>query len=171
MNVQFAILGSGEHDLQNFFIDLPSRYSGKAGSFIGFDNERAHLIEAGADFFLMPSLFEPCGLNQLYSQRYGTIPIVRATGGLNDTVENFNEQTGSGSGFKFNDPTPDALYHTVKWALSIYEKKPSQFKAMIKRIMNLDLSWKKSAQQYENVYTRAIQKKQYEEQGYRSYYW
>jgi starch synthase len=171
MNVQFAILGSGEHDLQNFFIDLPSRYRGKAGSFIGFDNERAHLIEAGADFFLMPSIFEPCGLNQLYSQRYGTIPIVRATGGLNDTVENFNEQTGSGSGFKFNDPTADALYHTVKWALSIYEKKPSQFKAMIKRVMELDLSWKKSAQSYENIYIRAIQKKQYEAQGYRSYYW
>jgi len=171
MNIQFVILGTGEHDLQHFFGTLPERYPGKAGSYIGFDNECAHLIEGGCDFFLMPSQFEPCGLNQLYSQHYGTLPIVRATGGLDDTVENCDEQTGEGTGFKFHEATADALYHTVKWAVSIYEKKPSLIRTMIRRVMDLDLSWKKSAEIYETAYYRAISKKQYQDQGYRPYYW
>jgi len=85
-------------------------------AFIGFDNPLAHRIEAGADFFLMPSRFEPCGLNQLYSLRYGTLPIVRATGGLADTVAQYNEARGSGTGFVFNDLTPTALYNVIGWA-------------------------------------------------------
>jgi starch synthase len=171
MDVQFVILGTGEHSLQQFFGSLPEQYPGKVGSFIGFDNMRAHLIEAGCDFFLMPSLFEPCGLNQMYSQHYGTLPIVRATGGLDDTVENFDETSGEGSGFKFYDATEDAIYNTVKWAVSVYKEKPSQFKTMISRVMNLDLSWKKSAQHYEKAYNCAIANKNYANQGFRPYYW
>jgi len=87
MQVQFAILGSGDKGLENYYGNLPVRYPGKIGSYIGYDNELAHWIEAGSDFFLMPSRYEPCGLNQIYSLKYGTLPIVRATGGLDDTVE------------------------------------------------------------------------------------
>ena len=92
-----------------FFGDLPKRYPTRVGSYIGYSNELAHLIEAGCDLFVMPSLFEPCGLNQMYSLKYGTLPIVHATGGLEDTVENYNEQTGEGTGFKFYDSTASAL--------------------------------------------------------------
>ena len=94
MSVQFAILGAGEKGLEWNFRSLPGRYPGRIGSYIGYDEQLAHWIEAGADFFLVPSLYEPCGLNQIYSLRYGTLPIVRATGGLNDTVRQYDETTG-----------------------------------------------------------------------------
>ena len=101
MQMQFVVLGSGDPATEEIFRRLPSMYPGRVGSFIGFDINLSHLIEAGSDFFLMPSLYEPCGLNQMYSLKYGTLPIVRATGGLHDSVENYNEATGAGTGFKF----------------------------------------------------------------------
>jgi len=107
----------------------------------------------------------------MYSQHYGTLPIVRATGGLDDTVENFDEKSGEGSGFKFYDATEDAIYNTVKWAVSVYYEKPSQFRTMINRVMNLDLSWKKSSQHYERAYHCAMINKSYADQGFRPYYW
>ncbi|HON10742.1 MAG TPA: glycogen synthase GlgA [Chitinispirillaceae bacterium] len=171
MKVQFVILASGEKSLEHFFGMLPVHYPGRAGSFIGFDNARSHLIEAGCDFFLMPSLFEPCGLNQMYSQRYGTLPIVRATGGLNDTVENYDEQTGEGTGFKFNDPTPEALYNTIGWAVSTYYDRPGHIKKMIGKAMVQDFSWKKSAREYINAYHRALRIKRTSNSQNRSYYW
>ncbi|MDR0307531.1 MAG: glycogen synthase [Chitinispirillales bacterium] len=169
MHVQFVILGSGESDLQEFFHHLPARYSGKAGSYIGFDNERAHLIEAGCDFFLMPSLFEPCGLNQMYSLRYGTLPIVRATGGLDDTVENYNEYTGSGNGFKFGESSESALYYTIGWAVSTYYDRPEHIKKMILDGMKRDFSWETSAKKYVDAYRAAIENKK-EIDSYKPYY-
>jgi starch synthase len=106
MNVQLAVLGTGDPEIEDFFRGLQSRYPTRVGAHIGFSNEMSHLIEAGSDFFLMPSLYEPCGLNQSYSMRYGTLPIVRATGGLDDTVHNYDETTGAGTGFKFTTSTP-----------------------------------------------------------------
>lgn len=171
MHVQFVILGSGERNYEEFFGNLPSRYSGRAGSYIGFNNYRAHLIEAGCDFFLMPSLFEPCGLNQMYSQRYGTLPVVRATGGLNDTVENYDESKGAGTGFKFWDATADALYYTIGWAVSTYYDRPQHIKNMIKQAMAEDFSWQKSAAKYIQIYKSAIETKRQRDAAYRPYYW
>jgi len=155
MAVQFVILGSGEESLEWFFGGLPRRYPGRVGAYIGYDNERAHLIEAGADAFLMPSLFEPCGLNQLYSLRYGTLPIVRATGGLEDTVDQYDETTGGGTGFKFNDPTSTALYDTIGWAVSTWYDRRRHYRAMQKRAMQHNFSWDTAIVQYERLYAQA----------------
>ena len=156
MKVQFCILGTGDKSLEGFFGDIPKRYPGRVGSYIGYSNELSHLIEAGCDLFVMPSLFEPCGLNQMYSLRYGTLPIVHATGGLEDTVENYNEQTGEGTGFKFYDSTPSALYNTIGWAVSVYYDHRDRFTAMQKRAMKIDNSWEKSAKEYVKAYELAI---------------
>jgi starch synthase len=171
MHVQFVILGTGEKHLEYTFGNLPERYSGKIGSYIGYDNRRAHLIEAGCDFFCMPSLFEPCGLNQMYSQRYGTLPIVRATGGLDETVVNYNESTGDGTGFKFYDPSPDALYYTIGWAISTFYDRPAHFKKMRKKAMLQDFSWQRSASLYEKSYRQAIFNKRRSDDTFRNYYW
>ncbi len=159
MQVQFAILGSGDPGLQAYFGDLPARYGGRIGSYIGYNNELAHLIEAGSDFFIMPSLYEPCGLNQIYSLRYGTLPIVRATGGLDDTVQQYDEATGDGTGFKFWEPSPGAIYFTVGWAVSTYFDRPHHIQQMIQRAMAQDYSWERSAEQYLDVYARALANK------------
>ncbi|MFP4014791.1 MAG: glycogen synthase GlgA [Chitinispirillaceae bacterium] len=170
MQVQFVILGSGESDLQDFFRDLPARYSGRAGSFIGYDNHRSHLIEAGCDFFIMPSLFEPCGLNQMYSLRYGTLPVVRATGGLEDTVENYSESAATGNGFKFWEPTGSALYYTIGWAVSTYYDRPAHIKRMVLDGMKRDFSWVTSARKYVEAYQKAIEEKK-ELDTYTPHYW
>jgi len=170
MHVQFVILGVGDNGLEKYFHDLPARYRGRAGSYIGFDNYRAHLIEAGCDFFLMPSLFEPCGLNQMYSQRYGTLPIVRATGGLDDTVENYNELTGEGTGFKFREPSSHTLYYTVGWAVSTFFDRRAHMLKMIRAAMERDFSWERSAGMYMEAYEKAMDNKQKTDRGYRPYY-
>jgi starch synthase len=159
MVVQFVILGSGDKELEDFYRDLPAQYPGQIGSHIGYSNELAHWIEAGSDFFVMPSFYEPCGLNQIYSLRYGTLPIVRATGGLDDTVEQYDETTGAGTGFKFWDPTPDALFGTVGWAVSTHYDRPHHMEAMIQRAMSRRFSWQESAQKYVEAYARAIENK------------
>ncbi len=152
MSVHFVILGSGDPHLEKYFGELPSKLPGKVGTYIGYNNELAHLIEAGSDFFIMPSRYEPCGLNQIYSLKYGTIPIVRDTGGLSDTIEQYDEKTGKGTGFKFNDLTPNSIYDTVGWAVSTYfDRKPHILK-MKKAGMKKDFSWKHSAKQYEKIY-------------------
>jgi len=163
MHVQFVILGSGDSGLSRYFGDLPRRFPGKAGSFIGFNNKLAHLIEAGCDFFLMPSKYEPCGLNQIYSQSYGTLPIVRATGGLDDTVVNYNEATGDGTGFKFWDISAKSLYYTVGWAISTYYDRKPHMAKLIKNAMQQDFSWSKSALEYVKLYEKAMEnKKEYD---------
>jgi starch synthase len=157
--MQFVILGSGDWENTSYFGMLPGRCPGRAGSYIGYSEEIAHLIEAGSDFFLMPSMFEPCGLNQLYSLRYGTLPIVHATGGLDDTVEQYNEQTGEGTGFKFHAPTQHALYNTVRWAVSTWHDRKPHMQLMVERAMQRDFSWEHAVLDYEALYQNAIQKK------------
>ncbi len=156
MALQVAILGTGDPGTEDFFRRLAQHYHGRVGVHIGFSNELSHWIEAGSDFFLMPSLYEPCGLGQMYSLRYGTLPVVRATGGLEDTIENYNEATGEGTGFKFLEPTPQALHDTIGWAVSTWFDRPHHIEQLRGEAMARDFSWEKSAQQYEQVYRHAI---------------
>ncbi len=118
------MLGSGERRYEEAWLALADRHPDRVSTTIGFDERLAHLIEAGADMFLMPSRFEPCGLNQMYSQRYGTVPIVRATGGLNDTVQDVDRVARTGTGFKFREYTPQALVLTVRRALAAFRDQP-----------------------------------------------
>ncbi|MDA3810651.1 MAG: glycogen/starch synthase [Spirochaetaceae bacterium] len=158
IDLQFVILGTGEkwceEELNRLDSTLPNLTAWTA-----FDNKKAHLIEAGSDFFLMPSRYEPCGLNQLYSLRYGTLPIVRNTGGLADTVKNYNEKTGSGTGFTFNDLTPEAIYNVVGWAVWAWYNRKEHISKMQENAMNEDFSWDKSIIEYERIYNLAIKKR------------
>lgn len=156
MYVQFVILGSGDKNLESYFLAIAKKYPGKIGVQIGYNNKLAHKIEAGSDFFIMPSRYEPCGLNQIYSLRYGTLPIVRSTGGLEDTVEQYNEKNGDGTGFKFNDLTERSIYDVVGWAISTWYDRPNHYKLMQKRAMLRSFSWTDSAKHYEEAYAIAI---------------
>jgi starch synthase len=155
LEASFVLLGSGERRYEDLWLGLAARHPDRVGVRIGFDEGLAHRIEGGADLFLMPSRFEPCGLNQMYSLRYGTVPLVRATGGLADTVKNFDPATGGGTGFTFEEYSPEALLGTLRWALGVYEDR-----AVWRRIqvagMRQDFSWDASALQYVKVYERAI---------------
>jgi starch synthase len=155
MKVQVVVLGSGDKGLEAFYGGLPARYPGHIGSHIGYSNELAHWIEAGSDFFIMPSRYEPCGLNQLYSLRYGTIPIVRATGGLADTVKPY--RGGKGTGFVFEAYTGAAMLAAIDESLATYAK-PKAWSALVGRAMAQDFSWSAAAVMYENLY-RATQSK------------
>jgi starch synthase len=154
LNADFVFLGSGEKWAEGFFRDIAVKYP-NFRVWVGYNNELSHLIEAGSDLFLMPSLFEPCGLNQMYSMRYGTPPIVRAVGGLNDTVENYNPYTKEGTGFKFYDPTRDALINTTKWAIDTYYNDEG-YKIIQKRAMQKRFSWEISAKEYEKIYKELV---------------
>ncbi|HEX4139425.1 MAG TPA: glycogen/starch synthase [Candidatus Methylacidiphilales bacterium] len=156
MLMQVVILGTGDPFTESFFRWLHGAHPHGANAHIGFVPELAHLIEAGSDFFLMPSLYEPCGLNQMYSSLYGTLPVVRATGGLDDTVENYDEHDGGGTGFKFWDISQRALYHTIGWAVSTWWDRPQHCAMMQKRGMQRDFTWNHSAEQYEQVYDHAL---------------
>ena len=151
MDVQIVMLGTGEKWAEGFFGDV-AHHRANFGLHVGYSDALAHQIEAGCDMFLMPSLFEPCGLNQIYSLRYGTLPIVRATGGLDDTIQNFDEHHKNGNGFKFYDATQEALYYTVLWAVNIYYKDKESFIEMQKSAMQNHFSWEDSAKGYEAVY-------------------
>ncbi|MEK6545298.1 MAG: glycogen synthase GlgA [Nitrospinota bacterium] len=153
-DIQFVLLGTGEKKYNTLFEDIGKRYPAKTVIKIGFDNTLAHKIEAGADMFLMPSRYEPCGLNQLYSFKYGTIPIVRATGGLNDTVENYDPVKRTGNGFKFSEYSSNALFSTIKKALEIY-RDFSQWNRLIINAMSEDFSWDRSAREYVELYKKA----------------
>jgi len=155
LDLQMILLGSGDRDVEAYFAHMAGRHRDRFAAFFGFDNQRAHRIEAGADFFLMPSRYEPCGLNQLYSLRYGTLPIVRATGGLADTVTSYDERTGQGTGFVFHDLTPAALYNVIGWASSTWYDRPQHIAKMRERAMQQDFSWDRSAIEYERLYLAA----------------
>lgn len=155
-SIQIAVLGSGDKDIEEYFSYLTRKYQGKFCCHIGFSEELAHVVEAGSDFFLMPSLFEPCGLNQIYSLKYGTLPIVRNTGGLSDTVENCDVERKSGTGFKFYDFTPEALYGTILWVLSVYYKRPDLMDILRYKAMSQDFSWGRSAERYEQMYKMVL---------------
>ncbi|MCL2066371.1 MAG: glycogen synthase [Treponema sp.] len=154
MNLQMVLLGSGEAWCENEVLSLASRLS-NFKAVIGFDEKLSHLIEAGSDFFLMPSRYEPCGLNQMYSLAYGTLPIVRRTGGFVDTIENYNEATGGGTGFMFDNLSPVSIYNTVGWAVWAWYNCREHIEAMRTRAMKLDFSWEKSAAKYVELYDDA----------------
>lgn len=160
LNLRLVILGTGEQDLENFFRELQTRYPSKVGLFIGYDEILAHKIEAGADVFLMPSRFEPSGLNQLYSLIYGTVPVVHATGGLDDTISNYSRVTKSGNGFKFDEFTSDAFLKSIREAVSLYEEAPAEWKDLIQRNMLQDYSWKASAKEYITLYREALKRRE-----------
>ncbi|MDR0550831.1 MAG: glycogen synthase [Spirochaetaceae bacterium] len=155
MNLQFVLIGTGEAWCENEVRHLSSHLSNFKAK-IDYSEKLSHLIEAGSDFFLMPSRYEPCGLNQMYSLLYGTIPIVRRTGGLADTVENYNQETGTGTGFMFDDLTPSSIYNTVGWAVWAYYNQKEHIKAMRERGMGMDFSWTTSARQYIDMYESAL---------------
>jgi starch synthase len=155
---QIVLLGTGEAALEKSFHALAARYPGKVSATIGFNEALSHQIEAGADMFLMPSRFEPCGLNQMYSQRYGTVPLVHATGGLVDTVVDATPQTltdGSATGFVFSKESATEFLTAVQRALSAYRDQKT-WRALIKNGMRRDFSWKQSAQGYVALYESVI---------------
>ncbi len=158
-DIQIVILGEGEVWSHFYFGDAANYLPQKIGTYFGYSNELAHKIEAGSDFFLMPSKFEPCGLNQMYSLRYGSLPVVRATGGLNDTVENFNEKTWEGTGFKVGNLNANSLYDTIGWAVYTYYNNKHAMKRMIEQAMAKRFTWEDSAKKYENVYNIAVQRR------------
>ena len=149
-----VILGSGDKPYEEMFQRLTRQFPSRIAVKVAFDNAIAHKIEAGADMFLMPSRYEPCGLNQIYSLKYGTVPIVRATGGLDDTIEPWDARTGKGTGFKFSEYTGEALLATVKQALLAY-RDPSSWQMLMRNGMSRDFSWGASAKEYVKVYERA----------------
>jgi starch synthase len=162
MDAQWVILGSGEDRYENMFTSLAHSLPHKVWAYIGFNNELAHLIEAGADMFLMPSRYEPCGLNQMYSLRYGTVPIVRKTGGLADTVHDWDEYKAqgfeTGNGFSFVDTTGYALSTSVYRALEVFKNKPLWHRIQMHG-MKRDFSWRASAKKYVALYEQAMTRK------------
>ncbi|MHA1346480.1 MAG: glycogen synthase GlgA [Candidatus Heimdallarchaeaceae archaeon] len=159
LGVQFILLGTGDKTLETQFKKKEKQYPDDCSINIMFDNVLAHQIEAASDMFLMPSVYEPCGLNQIYSMIYGTVPVVRKTGGLSDTVKDYNPQTKEGYGFVFEKSTQKDFFKAVKRAVKLYYEEPNIWKKLTKRIMELDFSWKKVAKKWQKVYEKALAKK------------
>ncbi|OPX86257.1 MAG: Glycogen synthase [Pelotomaculum sp. PtaB.Bin104] len=157
-DIQFVVLGSGEQYYENLFQGIKVRYPEKMGLYIGFNAILAQRIYAGADMFLMPSRFEPCGLGQLISLRYGTIPIVRFTGGLADTVSDYNTATGSGNGFGFSDYSEAHLLNTINRALKLYRERQEEWQRLVANAMGLDFSWARSGVEYLSLFQQAMNK-------------
>jgi starch synthase len=156
LDATFTIVGTGDARFEHMWRGLAAAYPHQFGVFIGFDERRAHLVEAGADIFLMPSRYEPCGLNQMYSMRYGTVPVVRAVGGLVDTVKPFNAKNGQGTGFLFSDYHPAALWEALQRALAVYRQQPKHWRRLQVNGMKKDFSWEHSAVAYVKVYKRLV---------------
>lgn len=154
LDALFVLLGAGERRYEDLWLALAARHPDRIAAKIGFDEAMAHRIEGGADLFLMPSHFEPCGLNQMYSLRYGTIPVVHATGGLNDTVRNYDSTTGLGTGFTFDEYSSPALLRTLRQALRIYQDAGAWRRMQIAG-MKEDFSWDAAAREYVTIYERS----------------
>jgi starch synthase len=155
LNATFCVLGTGERRYEDMWRGLNARHPERIGARIGFEERLAHRVEAGADLFLMPSRFEPCGLNQMYSLHYGTVPLVRATGGLADTVRNFDPHgDGNHNGFTFDAYSPQALFGTLQWALDIYKDKDAWRRLQLAGMRD-DNSWDAAARKYVEVYERS----------------
>jgi starch synthase len=154
VDATFVLLGTGDARYETLWRDLAAANPDRVGAHIGFDERLAHVIEGGSDIFLMPSRFEPCGLNQMYSLRYGTVPVVRATGGLADTVRNYDPVTGEGTGFTFDDYSVDALIGTLRWAVEVFGN-PQVWRRIQFAGMRDDHSWDGAAREYVSVYERA----------------
>ncbi|MEE9441750.1 MAG: glycogen synthase GlgA [candidate division Zixibacteria bacterium] len=158
LDIQMIILGTGEKKYHRLLQDLQTRFPDKLKAFITYDNTLAHRIEAGADMFLMPSRYEPCGLNQLYSLKYGTVPIVRATGGLADTIEQVDFDYGTGTGYLFEKYGAKAMMTSIKQAVRHFSKK-RKWRQIMKNGMSKDNSWDASARKYVELYNVALSKK------------
>jgi len=153
---QVVILGTGDKAVESHLAGLNARFPEQFSVYIGYDNKIAHLIEGGADFFVMPSRYEPCGLNQMYSMRYGTLPVVRGTGGLEDTVINYDtDDLENCNGFKFYILSEDSIKNTLIWSIGTYEDKKVHFAKMISNGMLTDFSWDRTASEYEEMYIDA----------------
>ena len=150
-------MGTGERKYHDVFEDLSKRFPNSFGIKIAYDNKLAHLIEAGADMFLMPSKYEPCGLNQLYSLKYGTVPIVRGVGGLEDTIVDYTKEPKKATGFKFYTYNASEMLNAIKRALDLYKRK-DDWLVLVKRCMKEDFSWQRSAAEYLELYKKAIRK-------------
>jgi len=149
LDIYIVALGTGDPVYEELFRVMASRYPDRFLVAVAYDNTLAHQIEAGSDMFLMPSRYEPCGLNQIYSLKYGTVPIVRATGGLDDTIEAFDGK--SGTGFKFSEYTGAALLGAVEQAIAAYHQ-PDVWRQLVNNGMRKDFSWGRSAEQYLEIY-------------------
>ncbi len=159
LDAGLVILGAGENKYQQALVELGQKYSGNMAVRIGFDESLAHRIMAGADMLLVPSMYEPCGLTQIYALKYGTVPIVRATGGLDDTIEQFDPDSGTGTGFKFVDYNASAFLRQIKEALRIYDSKGA-WAQVVKNGMRADFSWAESAREYVLLYEKVRQRYQ-----------
>jgi starch synthase len=151
-DIQLVVLGTGEEQYENMFRHYDWKYSNKVSANIFYSDALSHKIYASCDAFLMPSLFEPCGLSQLMALRYGTLPIVRETGGLKDTVEPYNEYEGTGTGFSFTNYNAHDMLHTIRYAEHIYYKKKREWNKIVDRAMTADFSWNASATKYQEMY-------------------
>jgi len=158
LGVQFVVLGAGEERYQRLLTEAAELYPGRMRVLLRYDERIAKSIYAGCDLFLMPSLYEPCGLGQLIALRYGAVPVVRKTGGLADTVENYAPRSGRGTGFVFEEYSPAALIACVERALELYSS-PKKWQALVRSCMKQDFSWERSAAEYEKVYRKTIRKK------------
>jgi starch synthase len=159
-DVQVVLLGTGDDNIENDLRYLRAQYPHKAAIFLEFDAALAQHIYAGSDLFLMPSHFEPCGIGQMLAMRYGSLPVVRQTGGLADTVTNYDNGAGEhGTGFVFQWEEARAVLGTLRWAIDTYNERPEAWRRMQQRAMQTDVSWKTSAQQYVNLYETAIRKR------------
>ncbi len=156
-DVRLVVLGSGQPDLERSFALLQRDFPGRVCFYKGYSNALAHLIEAGADFFLMPSRYEPCGLNQMYSLAYGTVPIVRRTGGLADTVQLYDPGTGEGTGIVFDDFDVDAIRRALAFALELYHEGPA-WRRVQRNGMSQDFSWERQAGRYEELYHQLLER-------------
>jgi len=159
LGVQLVLLGTGEDYYEKLFAEVKTRYPQQTSINLGFDAVLAQKIYAGADIFLMPSRFEPCGLGQLISLRYGTIPVVRRTGGLQDTIKNYDPETGYGNGFDFVEYAPEKLLDALSRAVSLYRNNPEAWNKLIHVAMTMDFSWNRSAIKYLELYEKAINKR------------
>ncbi len=157
LDATFTVVGTGEPRYQDMWRALARRSPDRISAFIGFDERRAHLVEGGADIFLMPSRFEPCGLNQMYSLRYGTVPVVRAVGGLVDTVRPYNPRNGQGNGFLFADYHPRVMIETLSAALATYSNK-KVWTRLQKNGMRANVSWDRSAGEYVKLYRKLMRR-------------
>jgi starch synthase len=155
-NTQFVIIGTGEQRYENMFKHYQWKYPERVSANICYSDELAHKLYAAADTMLMPSLFEPCGLTQLIALRYGTIPIVRETGGLKDTVTPYNEYDGTGTGFSFANYNGDEMLGAINYSKSVYYDHRAEWDKMVVRGMEADFSWNSSARQYEGMYSWMI---------------
>ncbi len=151
-DVQLVVLGKGDGKYESFFQWAQQRYPGRIAVHLGYSEELAMSIYAGADLFLMPSKSEPCGLSQMIAMRYGTVPIVRETGGLKDTVHAYEAWNGAGNGFTFANYNAGDMCHVIFEAVDLYRNNPAAFAALRERGMTTDFSWTRSAKEYHRIY-------------------